>query len=139
MPEDAKLLLRRFYDGVSAGNLDIIDELVADDFVEHEELPGLEPGKQGVKQFFQMYRAAFPDLRMEPHEVLADGDLVAARVTVTGTHQADFIGIPATGGRIDVQVFDMLRIRDGRAIEHWGVMDAMAMMRQLGVVPEAPA
>jgi SnoaL-like domain len=74
-PRAPKGVLRRFYEAVSAGNLDALDELMSDDMVEHEQLPGLEPTKEGVKQFFAIYRSAFPDLRMEAHELLAEGDL----------------------------------------------------------------
>src|SRR3954462_3637674 len=117
MPDDNKTAARRFYAEVNAGNLDIVDELVADDFVEHEEFPGIEPTKEGVRQFFGMFRAAFPDLNMEPHEVVAEDNLVTARVTFTGTHQGDFMGVPPSGKQIEVQAIDMLRIRDGQATE----------------------
>jgi steroid delta-isomerase-like uncharacterized protein len=139
MPNDAKNLVRHFYDEVNAGNLSVIDELVADDFVDREEFPGLEPNKEGVKQFFAMLRSAFPDLRMEVREMLADDDLVSVRVIATGTHEGDFMGMTASGRRIEVQVFDILRIRDGQVTEHWGLMDAMTMMQQLGGIPEFPA
>ena len=140
MPEDPKSLMRRFYDGINAGDVAVIDELVADEVVEHKEFPGIEPGKEGVKQFFAMFRAAFPDLRMEPHEMLADGDLVCARVITTGTHQGEFMGIPPTGRRIETAMVDIVRTRDGQFAEHWGVADMMAMMQQLGAIPEeAPA
>ena len=139
MPEDAKTLLRRFYDEVGAGNLGVIDELVADNFIEHEAFPGLEPNKEGLKKFFSMLHSAFPDLRMEVHEMLADDDLASARVTATGTHEGEFMGLQPGGRRIDVQIFDMLRISDGQVTEHWGVVDAMTMMRQLGAIPEVPA
>ena len=140
MPDDGKAVLRRFYDGVNDGNLGVIDELIADDFVEHEEFPGLEPSKEGVKQFFAIFRSAFPDLRMEAHEVLAEGELLCARSTMSGTHQGEFMGMPPSGKRFEIEGFDMLRVHDGQCTEHWGVMDAMAMMQQLGAMPEqAPA
>jgi len=139
MPTDAKSLVRRFYDGVGAGDLSVIDELVADDFVDHEDFPGLEPNKKGVKQFFAVLRSAFPDLRMEVREMLADDDLVSVRVIATGTHQADFMGMPSSGKRIEVQVFDVFRILGGQVTEHWGLMDAMTMLQQLGGMPEFPA
>jgi steroid delta-isomerase-like uncharacterized protein len=139
MPEDAKTLIRRFYDEVGAGNLGVIDELVADNFIEHEQFPGLEPNKEGIKQFFSMLHSAFPDLRIEVHEMLADDDLASARVTVTGTHEGEFMGLQPGGRRIDVQIFDMLRISDGQVTEHWGVVDAMTMLQQLGAIPEVPA
>jgi steroid delta-isomerase-like uncharacterized protein len=139
MPKDAKSLVRHFYDAVGAGNLSVIDELVADEFVDREEFPGLEPNKEGVKQFFVMLRSAFPDLRMEIREMLADDDLVSVRVIATGTQEGDFMGMSSNGRRIEVQVFDIFRIRDGQVTEHWGLMDAMTMMQQLGGMPEFPA
>ena len=139
MPKDAKSLVRHFYDAVGAGNLSVIDELVADDFVDREEFPGLEPNKEGVKQFFAMLRSAFPDLNMEVREMLADDDLVSVRVIATGTHEGDFMGMSSSGRRIEVQVFDIFRLRDGQVTEHWGLMDAMTMMQQLGGMPEFPA
>jgi steroid delta-isomerase-like uncharacterized protein len=138
MPEDAKSLVRQFYDAVGAGNFSVIDELVADDFVDREVFPGLEANREGVKQFFAMVRSAFPDLRMEVREMLADDDLVAVRVIATGTHEGEFMGMSSSGRRIEVQVFDIFRIRDGQVTEHWGLMDAMTMMQQLGGVPEFP-
>lgn len=136
---DHAATLRRFYDLLSAGDVDAFGALLADDFVEHEETPGLAPTKDGVLEFFRMYRAAFPDLRMDPEDVLASGDKVVARVRATGTHQGEFMGMPPTGKSIDVQMIDILRFDDdGRAREHWGVVDLMAMMQQLGVVPEGP-
>ena len=131
--------MRRAYDLLNDGDVDGFGDLLADDFVEHEELPGLAPGKEGVKAFFRMYHAAFPDLRMEAQDVLPSGDKVVARARATGTHRGEFMGIPATGKRIDVQLVDIIRFGDdGLAREHWGVFDSMAMMQQLGVVPEGP-
>ena len=140
MAEGAKALLSRFYAEVNAGNLGVIDELIAEDFVEHEEFPGIAKDKEGVKQFFTIFRSAFPDMRMDAHEVLADGDLLCARATMSGTHQGEFMGMPPSGKRFEVTGFDLLRIRDGQVTEHWGLMDAMKMMQQLGAIPEqAPA
>jgi len=128
------------YDLLSAGDIDGFGDLIADDFVEHEETPGLEPTKEGVKQFFHMYRAAFPDLRMEPQDVLASGDKVVARARATGTNQGEFMGMPATGKSVDVQLIDIIRFGDdGLAREHWGVFDALGMMQQLGAIPAPPA
>ena len=140
MSEEAKSLIRRFYGEVSAGNLGVIDELVADDVIEHEEFPGLEANKDGVRQFFAMFRSAFPDLRMEADEVVSEGDLVCVRGTMAGTHQGEFMGMPASGKPFEIRGFDMVRVRDGQVVEHWGVTDMMSMMQQLGALPEqAPA
>jgi steroid delta-isomerase-like uncharacterized protein len=131
--------VRRFYESISAGDIDGFGDLLADDFVEHEETPGLAPTKAGVMDFFRMSRAAFPDMRMDVEDIVASGDKVVARVRLTGTHQGEFMGMPATGKRIDVQLVDITRFGDdGLAHEHWGVMDSLAMMQQLGAVPEGP-
>ena len=131
--------MRRLYELLSAGDVDGFGEHVAEDFVEHDEMPGLEPTKEGVKQMFRMYLAAFPDLRMQAEDVLVSGDKVVARVRATGTHQGEFMGMPATGQSVDVQLIDIIRFGDdGLAHEHWGVFDALGMMQQLGAIP-APA
>ena len=92
-----------------------------------------------MKQLFHMYRAAFPDLRMEVQDVLVSGDKAVARVRATGTHQGAFLGMAATGKSVDVQLIDITRFGgDGLAHEHWGVFDALAMMQQLGAIPQSP-
>jgi steroid delta-isomerase-like uncharacterized protein len=136
---DHEATMRRMYDSINSGDVDGFAEVIADDFVDHEELPGLAPTKEGVMTFFRMYLAAFPDLRMEPEDMIASGDKVVARVRATGTHQGDFLGMPATGKSVDVHLVDIIRFGDdGLAHEHWGVMDQLTMMQQLGVIPEGP-
>ena len=130
--------MRRLYELINEGDIDGFGEHVADGFVEHEELPGLEQSKEGVRQLFHMYRAAFPDLRMEPEDVLVSGEKVVARVHATGTHRGEFLGMPATGKRIDVAVIDIMRFGDdGLVHEHWGLFDSLGMMQQLGAIPAA--
>jgi steroid delta-isomerase-like uncharacterized protein len=136
---DHTATIRRFYDLINAGEIDQFGELLADDFVEHEETPGLAPTKEGVMAFFRANRAAFPDMRMDAQDVFASGDKVTARVRLTGTHQGPFMGMPATGKQVDIQLIDIMRLGDdGLCHEHWGVLDALAMMQQLGAVPEGP-
>ena len=136
---DHAAAMKRLYDLINAGDIDGFGELLAEDFVEHEEMPGLEPSKEGVKQLFHMYRAAFPDLRMEPQDVLVSGNKAVARVRATGTHRGEFLGMPATGKSVDVQLIDITRFGDdGLAREHWGVFDALALMQQLGAIPQTP-
>jgi steroid delta-isomerase-like uncharacterized protein len=137
MSDDSKAMMQRFYDEVvNAGNLDLIDELLADDFVEHEDFPGIPPTREGVKQFFALLRAAFPDGTMTAEDLIAEGDRVAARAKFRGTHQGEFMGVPATGRPVDVQLVDIVQFQDGVATAHWGVFDAMTMMQQLGAIPE---
>ncbi len=136
---DHAATMRRLYELISAGDIDGFGDHVAEDFVEHEETPGFEPSREGVKQMFRMYRAAFPDLRLEAEDVLVSGDKVVARVRATGTHQGEFMGMPGAGKSVDVQLIDIIRFgEDGLAHEHWGVLDALGMMQQLGAIP-APA
>ena len=129
----------RLYELINAGNIEGFGRHLADDFVEHEETPGLAPTKDGVLSFFRMQLAAFPDLRMNAEDVVVSGDKAVARVRFTGTNRGDFMGMAATGKTVDVQLIDMFRFGDdGLVREHWGVMDALAMMQQLGVVPAGP-
>ena len=123
----------------NAGDLDGFSARLAADFVEHEETPGLAPTKEGVLEFFRMYRAAFPDLHMEPQDVFTSGDRAVARVRATGTQQGEFMGMPPSGKSVDVELIDIIRFDDdGLAHEHWGVVDLMTMMQQLGAIPEGP-
>ena len=133
---DHAAAMGRLYELISAGDIDGFGDLLAEDFVEHEEMPGLERSKEGVKQLFHMYRAAFPDLRMEVEDLLVSGDKAVARVRATGTHKGEFMGMPASGKSVDVQLIDITRFgHDGLAREHWGVFDALSMMQQLGAIP----
>ena len=131
---------RSLYDFLNAGDIDGFGGLLADDFVEHEATPGLAPTKAGVKDFFRMQRAAFPDMLMDVQDVIASGDKVVVRARYTGTQSGEFMGIPPTGKGVDVQLIDIFRLGgDGLVHEHWGVYDALAMMQQLGVVPAGPS
>jgi len=137
---DISAATRRAYDLLNAGDIDGFGGLLADDFVEHEETPGLAPNKEGVLEFFRMYRAAFPDLQMSAEEVLVGGDKTVTRARVSGTHQGEMMGIPATGKSIDVKLIDIMQFNDaGLICEHWGLSDMLSMMQQLGVVPEDPS
>jgi steroid delta-isomerase-like uncharacterized protein len=135
---DHEATMRRLYDLINAGDVDGFDQVLAADFIEHEETPGLAPTREGVMEFFRMYIAAFPDLRFDPEDMLSSGDKVVTRARATGTHEGEFMGMPPTGKRVDAQLIDIVRFGDdGLAHEHWGVFDALAMMQQLGVVPDA--
>lgn len=130
--EQNKALIQRFYDEVANnGNLDLIDELVAEEFIEHEAFPGLSNDRDGLKRFFSMMHDAFDDFRMDVEDMVAEGDKVVARITMKGNHKAEFMGIAATAKTINVPTIDIVRYVDGRAVEHWGVTDEMAMMEQI--------
>ena len=136
---DHATTIRRFYDLINAGDIDGFGRQLADDFTEHEDLPGFPPTRAGAIQYFRMLIAAFPDLRMIPEDVIVSGEKAVARVRVTGTHKGPFVGMPATGKRVEVMLIDIIRFGDdGRAREHWGVVDQLAMMQQLGAIPAGP-
>jgi steroid delta-isomerase-like uncharacterized protein len=132
-------LFKRFYEDVlGKGEINLLDELVADDVVDHEDaLPGQPPGREGVKFFVKAVRDAFPDIRpaaMGP--LLTDGDLEAGYFVMTGTHEGDFLGVPATGKSVEIKGLDIIRVKDGKVTEHWGATDTMSLMEQLGALPE---
>jgi steroid delta-isomerase-like uncharacterized protein len=135
---DHAATMRSTYERINAGDIAGFGDLVADDFVEHQGMPAL-PTKQGTLEFFRTLLAAFPDMRMTVEDLIANGDKAVARVTATGTHKAEFMGMPPTGARVDVQLIDIMRF-DGAGLvcEHWGDADMLSLMQQLGAVPAGP-
>lgn len=135
-----KALTQKFYDEVAnKGNMAAADELLAEDFVDHEPFPGIGPGRDGCKQFFSMMRETFPDLNFDTKFMVAEGDKVVIYLTMSGTQKGEFMGMPASGKKFSINTIDIIRIADGKAVEHWGVTDGMTMMQQLGATPAAPA
>ncbi len=133
--EKNKALNRRFVEEViNQGNLDVIEELLDPGAVDHAAPPGFATGREGAKQFAAMMRSAFPDLHLTIEDMIAEGDKVVMRSTWSGTHEGEFMGIPATGRRVTVSGIDISRVADGRMVEHWGQFDALGLMQQLGAV-----
>lgn len=127
---------RRLYEALNAGDMDGFGDVLADDFVENEDLGDLPPNRDGVMLFFRMMRAAFSDLRMNVDDALPSGDAVVIRAHFTGTNDGEFMGMPATGAAVSVPLIDIHRFGDdGLLHEHWGVFDRMALMEQLGALP----
>jgi steroid delta-isomerase-like uncharacterized protein len=124
------------------GNLGVIDELVAPDYVGHDPAQPEMHGPQGIKEFITGYLAGFPDGRITIDEQLAEGDLVATRWTGRGTHQGELMGIPPTGKQVTVSGITISRVKNGKVVEEWSNWDTLGMLQQLGVVPQmagAPA
>jgi len=131
--------IQRLYDLINAGDIDGFGRQLADDFVERDEIPGLPPTKEGVVQYFRLLLAAFPDMKMDVQDSFASGDKAVARLRVSGTHKGEFMGIPATGNLVSMNLIDIIRFGDdGLAREHWGVADLLALMQQPGVIPAGP-
>lgn len=135
--EGLKRLAQRFTDEViNAADLDgALTELVVEDFVEQNPLPGQGPGRAGLADVLSLMFVAFPDLHWTLHDTLAEGDRVMTLSTWTGTHRGDFMGVPATGRTVRVEAWTLDRYRDGRLTESRIIMDMAGLLTQLGVIP----
>lgn len=123
-------VLRFFTEVVGQGNLDVLDEISTEDYDDHVALPGQAAGRAGLKQRIATIRAAFAP-RHILHDILVDGELVAVRWTLHGTHAGPFLGLPATGREIVFDGVDIYRMRDGRMCAHWNVVDLLAFHQQV--------
>jgi len=132
---DHAATMRSTYERINAGDITGFGELLADDFVENEDVSGLPPTKAGTLEFFRSLLVSFPDWRMDVEDLVAGDDRTVARVRATATHKGEFMGVPPTGTRVEVQLIDIMRFDDaGLVCEHWGVADMLSLMQQLGVV-----
>ena len=135
--EDNKALVRRFVDEVqSGGNIDLIDEVCSPGFVNHSAPPEIPADREGLKILTAMFRGAFPDSHFTIENMVAEGDKVATRKTFHGTHGGDFMGMPPTGRVVSMGLIDIVRVSDGRVVEHWAMGDSLGLMQQLGVIPQ---
>ena len=139
--DDNKAIARRLLDqAINERRLAVFDELLSSDFVEHEPVPVQGTGREAPKQLFAMLHEAFPGLHWTVADVIAEGDRVVVYGVMTGTNKGSFMGIPATGKSVKMDVIDIMRIANGKIAEHWGVSDMMTLMQQLGLAaaPGAP-
>jgi steroid delta-isomerase-like uncharacterized protein len=136
--EENKAMVRRFVEEAwNKGNLSVIDEMFSPDWVEHdpdrpEDLRGLGDAKRRVEEV----RNAFPDLQVTLEDLIAEGEKVASRSTVRGTHQGQLLGIPPTGKPMDITAIRIYRFSGGKFVEIWHQPDTLGMIRQLGLIPE---
>ena len=131
-----KAQFRRAYEELlNGGNLEVAEDLVTPEFLNHEAPPGRDRGPESMRGLATMLRTAFPDLHFTIEELVAEGDTVAGRLTMSGTHEGPLMGMPPTGRSVRQNNMHFVRFRDGKAIEHWGVRDDLGMMQQLGVIP----
>lgn len=133
-----KALMRRFYEEVfNQKNLAAIDDFIAPSFVNHSAAQlGMTGGDlEHVRQFVSMVMQSFPDLRYTVEDLVAEGDQIAARLTLSGTQQGAFMGIPPTGKHVTISDIEIFRISGGKAVECWVQADYLGLLQQLGVVP----
>ncbi|WP_022891293.1 ester cyclase [Agromyces subbeticus] len=131
--ERNKAIVRRFNEEFIQGHDDAVFEAtIADGFVNHSANPGAAPDRDGAYAWFTtVLRSAFPDLEVTVHDQLAEGDQVVTRKSYTGTHRGAFLGVPATGRRVQFGVIDIIILRDGRYVEHWANADLFGLLAQL--------
>jgi steroid delta-isomerase-like uncharacterized protein len=138
MADDHKAIIRAFIAGLNEGDLSVIDRYMAPEFADHDPgRAGLPPGIEGFKQFFAAMKQAFPDTMVIPEDMVAEGDKVAVRFTVRGTHRGEFMGIAPMGKEVVVQGMDINRMANGKIAERWGIADSLSMLQQLGVIPSS--
>ena len=138
--EGNKAILRRMVEEViCGGNLDLMDELVAPDFVNHHSITTGEAshsiGVENFRQEIMRVRSVFPDIAMTIIHLLADGDKVVEHFQVRGTHTGEFIGIPATGKKVEFSGITIVRIANGKLAERWNITDRYGILQQLGAIP----
>jgi steroid delta-isomerase-like uncharacterized protein len=139
--EENKAVVRRFAETVQqffqTGDLSGLDEVCAPDFVHHG--PGLPPDLAGFKQMAPAFRSAFSDVEVVIEDLIAEGDRVVDRITVRGTHQGEFMGVPPSGRRFEMQEIHVARVVDGKIVERWAQIDTLGLLQQIGGVPGSPA
>ena len=134
--QESKALFRRYIEEVfNKRNVAAIDEILSPEFVHHFLPPGVTPNRDGMKQFVPLLLAAFGEFHLTIEDMVAEGDRVAARLTMGGIHQGQFIGIAPTGKRITWTEIGIHRVEGGRVAESWVEVDQLGMMRQMGVLP----
>ncbi len=137
MATDAnKAVIQQAVDAFNQGDWAAVDQLFAFDYIDHDRArAALPPGPECVKQAWRMFRAAFPDLTGTIEDMVAEGDKVAVRATMRGTHQGELLGIPPTGRQVTVTLIDINRIEAGTFVERWAETDMLGLLHQLGAVP----
>jgi predicted ester cyclase len=140
-PEQNAATYRRWFDeGCSQGNIDLADELYSPDYFSHAVRPGLPPTVEGLKAFIRALREGLPDMRCPAEDVIAEGDRVAGRFSIRGTHRGTLLGIPATGNRVEASVMVIARFDEaGKWVEEWVCWDQVGLFQQLGVMPTPAA
>jgi predicted ester cyclase len=140
MTDPERVFRRLIEQGFNAGDLDVADEVTADAFTEHQDFgPDHAPGAEGVRAVIASLKRGFSDFHLEVQDLVVSGDTAWARLMATGTHDGPFMGHPPTGRRMRIDVFDVVRVCDGRMVAHWGVPDRLGALIQLGLAPRPAA
>jgi len=138
MADDAANFRRIPLEMFNEGNLDLIDEILAEDMIEHGAPRGFPPNREALRAVVPALRSAFPDFRYEVVQQLQDGDNHVGHVRASGTMKGDFMGMPASGKSASWDEIHIGRFAGGKLVEHWAVIDRLGMLTQLGFIPESP-
>jgi steroid delta-isomerase-like uncharacterized protein len=134
--EESKATMRQYFGVFEQGNIELLDELLAPDYINHSPAtPDLPTGPEGVKGVVSMFRSAMPDLKVIIEDMIAEGDKVVTYYTLEGTHEGELFGVPPTGQRLSITSITVERVSGGKIRDHWRVTDELGMMQQLGVIP----
>lgn len=132
-------ILTKLTEGINSGNLSVMHDVFAQNVVDHDPAPDQAPGPEGYVQMFSTMRTAFPDMHVEPNDLVADKDSVALAYTLTGTQSGPYMGVNPTGKSVQVRGMQIARFEDGKIVERWGATDELGILKQLGVNPMASA
>lgn len=136
MSEENKAIVQRYIEEVyNKGNVNLVGELVAADYVNRGGLSDQRPGSEGLKQFIPQLRTIFPDEHLTIENLIAEKDMVAYRWIARGTHKAEMMGVPPTDKQITATGISIVRIADGKIVEEWTSRDDLSVMQQLGIIP----
>lgn len=139
MSDDLKATARRTWEQIfPACDVDGLAEVIAADSIDHGARPDEPQGLEGATRTMLWLASVFSDQRWEIHQVIGEGDMIVVRCTHHGRHTGNLMGLPPTGRQVAYDYVHIVRYRDGKAVEHWGVRDDLTLMRQLGVIPSEP-
>jgi predicted ester cyclase len=133
--EGNKRRMRHFFGALNKGRLEEMFEAMAPDVVDHSAHPRAPRGIEGAREWFTMLHNGFPDFRATFWDMVAEGDKVVAQVIFTGTHVGEFWGVAPTGKQVTVNSTDVVRFAEGKYVEHWGDLDALGLLQQVGAIP----
>ena len=135
MSEENKTLAHR-WNQIFEGDLGAADDIIGEDCVYHDGPPGILTGPEGVKEWAIMFRDGFPDIHVIEEQFIAEGDRVVGRFVAEATHTGEFMGVRPTGNKITFSGINIMRVADGKIVEHWVNLDALGLMQQIGAVPQ---
>ena len=136
--EENKAVVRRFFDELNRGNVSALDDLLDDQYTGHFTGVPVPMNRQSLKQFVDLSAGPFPDFSHQIEDLLAEDDKVVARVTYSGTHRREFMGLPATGKQVRFSGINIFWLKGGKVVEQWSQSDQLSMLQQMGAIPAQP-